>query len=136
MRYDFNGKMIVIPDNEIDKLVKNLEITKDEAIEVWLCDNGFDEDEEQENLDKTAKKVHIDKDIVQKSVKKERKKPEKKVSSEKQQIFQCLKDNLSTFCEKNNGELTILNENKLFSLKIGEKIFKLDLIETRNKKNP
>ena len=50
-------------------------------------------------------------------------------------FYQYLKENLSTFCQENNGELQILNENKLFSLKIGEKIFKLDLIETRNKKN-
>lgn len=131
MRYDFNGKMIVIPDNEIDKLVKNLEITKDEAIEVWLCDNGFDEDEEQENLDKTAKKVHIDKDIVQKSVKKERKKPEKKVSDEKKVLFNQIFDNLKQIYGEN---VEILNENKLISVKIAEKTFKIDLIEQRPSK--
>ena len=131
MRYDFNGKMIVIPDNEIDKLIKNLEITKDEAIEVWLCDNGFDEDEEQENLDKTAKKVHIDKDIVQKSVKKERKKPEKKVSDEKKVLFNQIFDNLKQIYGEN---VEILNENKLISVKIAEKTFKIDLIEQRPSK--
>ena len=131
MRYDFNGKMIVIPDSEIDKLIKNLEITKDEAIEVWLCDNGFDEDEEQENLDKTAKKVHIDKDIVQKSVKKERKKPEKKVSDEKKVLFNQIFDNLKQIYGEN---VEILNENKLISVKIAEKTFKIDLIEQRPSK--
>lgn len=131
-----NGRVIEISDNALRNLMDACGCSIEEAVNIWLTDHDFIVNEEQENLDKIAKKVHISRDIDVKKTKKERKKPEKKVSSEKQQIFQYLKDNLSTFCEKNNGELTILNENKLFSLKIGEKIFKLDLIETKNKKNP
>jgi len=137
MKYTFeNGKVVIVSDKEVEKLMSSLKISKKDAIDLWLSDNGYEINEEQQELDEIASKVHINKDIDTKKSTKERKKPEIKVSSEKKQIFQYLKENLSTFCEENNGELTILNENKLFSLKIGEKIFKLDLIETRNKKNP
>lgn len=130
-----NGRSVSIPTKEVENLMSSLEISQDEAIELWLTDNGLEENEEQAELDEKASKVHINKDAYTDENKKPRKKPEIKVSSEKQQIFQFLKENLSIFCQENNGELQILNENKLFSLKIGEKIFKLDLIETRNKKN-
>lgn len=130
-----NGRSVSIPTKEVKNLMSSLEISQDEAIELWLTDNGLEENEEQAELDEKASKVHINKDAYADENKKPRKKPEIKVSSEKQQIFQFLKENLSIFCQENNGELQILNENKLFSLKIGEKIFKLDLIETRNKKN-
>lgn len=130
-----NGRSVSIPAKEIEELKSSLEISENEAIELWLTDNGFEENAEQAELDEKASKVHINKDAYADESKKPRKKPEIKVSSEKQQIFQFLKEILSIFCQENNGELQILNENKLFSLKIGEKIFKLDLIETRNKKN-
>ena len=40
MIYNFNGKNINIPDKEIEKAMKSLELTKEEAIEMWLEDEG------------------------------------------------------------------------------------------------
>lgn len=132
MIYDFNGKTVTIPDKEIDKLMKNLELTKEEAIETWLCDNGLDEDEEQEELDKTAKKIKIDKDITQNRVKKERKPVKKIVSDEKKALF----DEISGFLKRVYGINTeIVTENKLITVKIGDKTFKIDVIEQRKPKN-
>lgn len=132
MVYDFNGKTVTIPDKEIDKLMKNLELTKEEAIETWLCDNGLDEDEEQEELDKTAKKIKIDKDITQNRVKKERKPVKKIVSDEKKALF----DEISGFLKRVYGINTeIVTENKLITVKIGDKTFKIDIIEQRKPKN-
>lgn len=129
MRYTTeNNKTIVIPDKEIKNLIANLQITQDEAIDLWLCDNNLEEDEEQIELDKKASKVRIDKDIIQKKPKKERKKPEKKISDAKKELFNEILSDLQDVYKEN---VEILNENKLISVRIGEKLFKIDVIETR-----
>ena len=128
MKYNFNGKVIVIPDAEIANNMKSLEIDEKEAIEMWLDDNGYTVNEEQEQLDETAKKVKINKDIDTKSTKKTRKKPEIKVSDEKKALFDLIFDTLT----ENYGEnIEILTKNKLVSVKINDKTFKIDVIQCR-----
>ena len=39
MKYEFNGKMLNIPDDFIKNAMKNLSIDEDEAIQLWLEDN-------------------------------------------------------------------------------------------------
>ena len=41
MKYNFNGKEINIPDNDIKKLMSSLDITKAEAIDTWLDDHDY-----------------------------------------------------------------------------------------------
>ena len=131
MRYNFNGKTIVIPDAELNKLMSSLDILQDEAIDLWLCDNGYDEDEEQEKLDEKASKVKILKEIDKKSSKKERKPVVRVVSDEKKALF----NEISGFLKRVYGINTeILTENKLISVKIGDKTFKIDVIEQRKPK--
>ena len=57
MKYDFKGRTINIPDEEIEKNMKVLDISKDEAIEMWLDDNDYTENEVVEELTKKAKEV-------------------------------------------------------------------------------
>lgn len=57
MTYNFEGKNINIPDDEIEKSMKVLDISKEEAIDLWLCDNDYEEDEEAEALTVKAKAV-------------------------------------------------------------------------------
>ena len=129
MRYTLdNGKSVNIPKSEIEKLMSSLELSEKDAIDLWLCDNNLEEDEEQIELDEKASKVRIDKDIVQKKPKKERKKPEKKVSDAKKELFSEI---LSDLEDVYKGNVEVLNENKLISVRIGEKLFKIDVIETR-----
>ena len=40
MTYNLNGKNIRIPDAEIDKSMKLLGISHDEAVQMWLEDEG------------------------------------------------------------------------------------------------
>lgn len=54
------------------------------------------------------------------------------VSDEKQQLFLDILTNLQSIYGEN---VQILKENKLISVKINEKVFKIDVIQTRNKKN-
>ena len=127
-----NGKTINIPDKEIEKLMSSLDLSRQDAIDLWLCDNNLEEDEEQAELDEKAKKVKIDRDIVVQKPKKERKTPERKVSDEKKELFSEILSNLEDVYKEN---VQILNENKLISIKIGEKTFKIDIIEQRTKKS-
>ena len=129
MRYTLdNGKTVVIPDKEVEKLMNSLGLTKQDAIDLWLSDNGLEEDEEQEELDKKASKVKIEMDVIQKKSKSDRKKPERKVSDEKKALFNEILANLTEIYGEN---AKILNENKLIEVKIGEKCFKIDIIEHR-----
>ena len=129
MKYTLdNGKTVNIPKSEIEKLMSSLELSEKDAIDLWLCDNNLEEDEEQIELDEKASKVRIDKDIIQKKPKKERKKPEKKVSDAKKELFSEI---LSDLEDVYKGNVEVLNENKLISIRIGEKLFKIDVIETR-----
>jgi hypothetical protein len=129
MKYTLdNGKSVNIPKSEIEKLMTSLGLSEKDAIDLWLCDNNLEEDEEQAELDEKASKVRIDKDIIQKKPKKERKKPEKKVSDAKKELFSEILSHLQDVYKEN---VEILNENKLIQCIIDGKIFKIDVIETR-----
>ena len=136
MVYKFNGKNIRIDDKQLDKLMKSLDLTKEEAIQMYLEDEGYIDNEEQLELDKKAKESGIMRTIHDaKDVEKEKKKTTKpktvKVSDEKQELFADILENL----QKLYGNVTVLKQNKLIQVQIEEKIFKIDLIEQRPKKD-
>ncbi|MBR5305284.1 MAG: hypothetical protein IKU37_10705 [Candidatus Gastranaerophilales bacterium] len=131
MRYTLaNGKNINIPDEEIKKSMKALDLTKEDAIQMWLEDNDYEVNEEQAELDAKAKKVKIDHgaSAMDKTKSKEKKPRPKVASDEKQTLFSQIFDNLYEFYGEN---AKIEKENKLILVKIGEKEFKVDLIEKR-----
>jgi hypothetical protein len=131
MKYTLeNGKVVNIPDNEIEYNMKTLELSKEEAIDLWLEDNDYQVNEELEELDSKAKKVKIDHQAsaIDKTEKKDRKPRTVKVSDTKQAVFA----NIYHFLVETYGEnVEIVKENKLLTLKIGDKTFKVDLIEQR-----
>lgn len=136
MVYKFNGKNIRIDDRQLDKLMKSLDLTKEEAIQMYLEDEGYLDNEEQLELDKKAKESGIMRTIHDaKDIEKEKKKTTKpktvKVSDEKQGLFANILENL----QENYEKVEILKQNKLIQVQIGEKIFKIDLIEQRPKKD-
>ena len=55
MRYNHNGKLINIPDKEIQNFMVTLDLTEQEAIEMYLDDNGYTTNEVVEELTKKAK---------------------------------------------------------------------------------
>lgn len=137
MRYDFNGKMVNIPDQEIEKAMKNLNLTKDEAIEMWLEDEGYIDNPEQLELCQKAKDNKITATIHQASgdrPKKQSKPKTVKVSDEKQALFTLLEVTLDDYCKEMGGKRTILNPNKLIQVELNGKTFKIDLIEQRKPK--
>ena len=134
MKYTLkNGKVVNIPDKEIEQSMKVLELTKEEAIEMWLEDNDYEVNEEQVALDEKAKKVKINHGAssIDKSTK-EKKERKVIVSDEKQALFSDIYQNLVDIYGES---VEIVKENKLLTVKIGQKTFKVDLIEQRPPKN-
>lgn len=135
MRYTLeNGKAVNIPDKEIEKSMKLLEISKEEAIEMWLCDHDLEDNEELEELDEKASKVKINHGAGTNERKKSDKPRTVKVSDAKKELFSKLSYYLNEFCEENDANYTILKENKLIELQFGGETFKIDLIQVRKKK--
>lgn len=134
MKYTLkNGKSVNIPDSEIEKNMQLLELTHEEAVQMWLEDNDYEVNEEQVALDEKAKKVKIQHgaSAVDKQ-NKEKKERIVKVSDEKQLIFSQIHEVLTDFYGEN---VEIVKENKLLTVKVGTKTFKVDLIEQRPPKN-
>lgn len=129
-----NGRSVSIPTKEVENLMSSLEVSQDEAIELWLTDNGLEENEEQAELDEKASKVHINKDAYADSEKKPRKKPEIKVSDEKKWLFDSILQNLTRCNGVGQEDITVLTKNKLISVEINGITFKIDIIQTRKPK--
>lgn len=131
MKYTKNGKSIIIPNEELENLMSKLDLTKEEAVQTWLEDNDFEENAEQQALDQKASKVKISVEARASAPKKEKQTRTTKVSDEKKALFDEIRSNLEDVYKEN---ITVLKENKLLEVKIGEKKFKIDIIETRVKK--
>ena len=129
MVYNFNGKNIRIPDAEIEKNMKLLQLTKDEAIELWLDDNDYTENAEAEALTAKAKENKINhearSDKQRKTAKRERKPDE-----EKENLIKILENALKT--AGISAEIT--NKSKIIEFSVGNNAYKLDLIKKRVKK--
>ncbi len=131
MIYKLGNKNIKIPDEEISKNMRILEISKDEAIQMYLEDEGYIINETVEELTKKAKENKTAK-INAKSAEK-RKKPikrERKPDEEKENLIKILAAAL-----KNEGiKAEITNKSKIIEFSVGNNEYKLDLIKKRAKK--
>lgn len=129
------GRNIKIPDSEINKFMANHGISKDEAVQMWLEDEGYLENEEQEALCKKAKENRITATIHEASAKDPKKKTQrervKKEDPTKEMIIAEIAKMLPQFAEN----VKVENAGKLITFSIGADNFKIDLIRTRNKKS-
>lgn len=126
MIYNFNGKNIRIPDADIEKSMKLLGLSHDEAVQMWLEDEGYLENEIVEQLTAKAKENKVQheakSDKPRKAVKKERKPDE-----EKENLIKIL----ATCLENEGFSVEITNKSKIIEFSIGENHYKLDLIKQR-----
>lgn len=134
MKYNLNGKNINIPDADIERSMKSLELTKEEAIQMWLEDEGYLENEEQEELEKKAKENRITATIHQASAKDPRKKTQKervrKENPTKEMVIREIAALLPKFAE----DIEVLNVGKLISFRIGDEKYEIDLKQKRKPK--
>lgn len=134
MRYTLeSGKTVTIPNDDIERSMKMLKISKDEAIKVWLEDEGYLINEEQEALTKKAKENRITATIheARTYTKKTQKERVRKENPTKAMVITEIAAILPKFAEN----IQILNENKLISFTIGEDTFEIDLRQKRKPKN-
>lgn len=134
MKYNLNGKNINIPDADIERSMKSLELTKEEAIQMWLEDEGYLENEEQEELERKAKENRITATIHQARAKDPHKKTQKervrKENPTKEMVIREIAALLPKFAE----DIEILNVGKLISFRIGEEKYEIDLKQKRKPK--
>ncbi len=128
------GKNVRIPDGEISKFMSNHGISKEDAIQMWLEDEGYLENEEQEALCQKAKENRITATIHEASAKDPRKKTQrervKKEDPTKEMIIAEIAKILPNFAEN----VKIENAGKLITFSMGGDNFKIDLIRQRAKK--
>lgn len=131
MKVNFQGKSITIPDSEITKSMKVLDISQDEAIQLWLEDNDYCENAEVIALTQKAKENHAIQHSAKCTKPRASIKRERKPDEEKENIIHLLSDFL-TKCGYAAVEIT--NKSKIIQFKIGENAYKLDLIRQRPQK--
>ena len=124
-----NGKPIKIPMADIAKYMQKLELTQDDAIELWLTDNDYMDNEEVNRLSQRAKnnKTNLRADTG------ERKKREvtKKENPTKEGIIRVLAATLENIGAVN---VKITNVSKLVEFEMDGNNFKLDLVQKRQPK--
>lgn len=119
MKYNFNGKEINIPDAEIQHNMKALGISEKEAIDMWLDDNDYTENEVVEELTKKAKTVkrYEQADKPRKKVAKER-----KVDEEKKNLINilvtALGNEVNNISVKNEAEISFICNENSYTIKL------------------
>ena len=127
MLYKFNDKTLRIPDDEIKNNMKVLNLTKEEAIQLWLEDNEYIENEVVEELTKKAKINKISHEAKSSKPRKTSKPRERKPDEEKENLIKIIAE-----CLENHGfSIEIVNKSKLIEFNVNENHYKLDLIKQR-----
>lgn len=127
-----NGKVVKASTKFIENMMNTLDMDMEDAVLTWLEDEEYLINDEQEELNKNAKGVVKLVAADKKKETKEKKKREKKVNLVKEGLTDYLAEMLSKF--DGAEDVTIENRGKLITFKIGDREFKLDLIEKRAKK--
>lgn len=131
MKYTYNKKTYLIPDEEIDKLVEKYELSIAEACEMWLSDNDKIVNKEVEEMSKKASKNAITQTIHgAKGEKKERKPREKKENPLKKQIISAILEGIKGI----EGKIEVENDEKYINLLVEGRSFTINLVEHREKK--
>lgn len=133
INYELDENVFVkIPKDEIDRIMKGLKCSEDDACWIWCEDNGKIINEEQEELDRQAKASRITATIHQARAEntKERKKVERKPDPTKESIIATLAESLAEMVEN----VKVVNIGKLIEFDFQGEHYKLDLIRQRKPK--
>lgn len=134
------GKNHRVNDTEIERIMKGLECTKEEAIQIYAEDKEWVHNEITEEMDagdemsrKVARQLHkaISADALKKKAKgNDNRGKNRKEDTEKIGIIALL----ATFCGENFENVAIQNKSKLITFDLNGEHFKLDLIRTNKAK--
>lgn len=131
---EINGKEYHIPQKEIDQAMQSLDLTEQEAIEMWLDDNDITTNEQVEELTKKAKAnkttlVNAGKRVREKKVERER-----KANPVKEEVIEIVAEMLKNYQKLPISDVKVENAGKIITFKVENREFKLDLVEKRQKK--
>ena len=128
-----NGKKYFMEVAKVDSLQKQLKISEFEAIEMWLEDNGYLVNEEQNALDMKAKgnKVKLA-TSTEKPKAKTQKERVVKSNPDKEYIVGVIAEFLEEIVGKDN--VNIENKAKLITFDYKGASYKLDLVQKRKSK--
>jgi len=123
MKYELNKKIINIPDKDIENFVQKYSLSQEEAVQLWLEDNDYLENEEVNKLmEKTKGQRHYEKsNKARKATTRER-----KVDEEKQALLNLMINAINSQYWVEN----VKNEAE-FSFHIGENNYTVKLIKHR-----
>lgn len=127
MTYKHNGKVYNIPDDYLSSQMKNLGLSKMEAVQVWLEDEGILENEEQEALDAKGKQQKIQHgagNVGRKAAARER-----KPNPEKRELIQKIADAIAA----DGIEVNIFKPEREIKFKLGENEYSVTLTLHRGK---
>lgn len=129
-----NGKVVKASTVYLENLVKSLNISFDDAVYTWLEDEGYETNEEQEELVKKAKDNKITASIHKAEGKtREKRKVERKPNPDKESLIATMAEFLTSLEEVDGVEVT--NVGKLIEFNFRGKAMKIDLVEKRVKKD-
>ena len=133
MKKMVNGKNVNIPDDTIKKYMETLELTEEEAIQTYLEEEGYLENEEVKEMTKKAKINKTDKIVVQSKV--EKKKTERKPTENP--LKQAIIEDIYKFLAQNDTlyNIKVVNKTKTIDFYAENKYFSLNLVEHRPKKD-
>ena len=126
-----NGKLVKVATEWVEKTMKALDTDMEDVLLMWLEDNDYIVNEEQEELDKQAKgKVKIINRAEKPKVKTQKERVQKE-NPTKELIIKTLAETLETL---GVSELNIENKAKLITFSLNGEQYKLDLIQKRKPK--
>ena len=125
MQYNFNGKILNIPDTEINNSVKVLGITPAEAVQLWLDDNDYTTNETVEEL--TTKAKQNIKRYEQSDKKRKTSTKERKIDEEKKRFL----NGFRIFAEGLGAVVTSTKNEAEFSFTFGDNAYTVKLVKHR-----
>lgn len=128
-----NGKVVKCSTDWVNKSMKALGTDMEDVLLMWLEDNDYLENEEQEELNTKAKanKIKLTATSEKKVVKKTPKERVQKENPTKELIIATIAKALENLDIK---DLTIENKAKLITFSLNNEDFKVDLVQKRKKK--
>lgn len=131
MQVKVKDKMVKISDEQIKKNMEILDLTEEEAIQMYLEDEGYEVNEEVEKLTKQAKENKTDKIRGESEKPRAKRNVEPKVNENKEFLIKLFENALKSA----EIVLKVTNKSKIIEFSYNNKQFKLDLIEKRVKKS-
>ena len=127
-------KRYTVPDAVIDNMMDKLDISLEEACEMWLSDHDIIENKTVEELTEKAHKNHVTNTIHDaKGKRKERKPREKKENPLKKDIIQAIFSGI-VMNIRTDGEIIVRNDEKYIDFNVNGREFTVNLVEHRPKK--